>query len=85
MHMSWADPVWIRENPGLFAGVVTVIIVYMMGRLWRFSVFHGRRLKAAFAFFGGLLFERFRGRKVQELREMRYEIIDTMDVILTEY
>lgn len=45
----------------------------------------GRRLKAALAFFGGLLFERFRGRKVQELREMRYEIIDTMDVILAEY
>lgn len=84
-HLSWADPVWIRENPGLFAGVVAVIMVYMMGRLWRFSVFHGRRLKAALAFFGGLLFERFRGRKVQELRELRYEIIDTMDVILAEY
>lgn len=59
--------------------------VYLMARLWRFSLHHGGRLKIALFFFKDALLQIFRRRKLQRLRELRHEIIDTLDFIIGDY
>ena len=56
-----------------------------MARLWRFSLYHGQRLRDALYWLGDSLIEVFRGQAVRKMRDQRYAIIDAIDFIIGDY
>ena len=72
----------LAGHPVATAGGLAVLSVYLMARLWRFSLYHGQQLKDAYYWSKDSLVEILRGRDVRRLREMRYDIIDTMDFVI---
>ena len=76
---------WITAGWTYISGTMGAVAVYLMARLWRFSLYHGQRLKDAIYWMGDFTIEVFRGPFVRQLRNHRSEIIDTIDFIIGDY
>lgn len=81
----FAPAKWITASWTWISGGLGVYAVYLMARLWRFSLYHGHRLKDAVYWMGDFTIEVFRGQSVRDLRKQRHEIIDTIDFIIGDY
>ena len=82
LRMFQASIPWMRE---LSSVMVSLTLFYLMGRLWRFSLHQGSRLKDGLFFLRDAITEIFRKKHREHLRELRYEIIDTMDFIVGDF
>ncbi|MEQ9366868.1 MAG: hypothetical protein RIF32_21690, partial [Leptospirales bacterium] len=82
---TFAPAAWLTAGWTWISGALGALAVYLMARLWRFSLYHGQRLKDAAYWLGDFTIEVFRGPSVRELRKQRYEIIDTIDFIIGDY
>ncbi len=82
---SFAPADWLTTGWTWISATMGALSVYLMARLWRFSLYHGQRLKDAVYWLGDFMIEVFRGDSVRELRKQRYEIIDTIDFIIGDY
>lgn len=75
----------VGEHPGWTAATAACLTVYLAARLWRVSLFHGRRLKGAFRFFLEACMEPFLRRRLSVLRTQRAALIDHADFIIGDY
>lgn len=75
----------IAEHPNLFASGIALVSIYLMARLWRVSLFYSRRVKESFYYFLDQTLEFVRRRPLAELRDLRYEIIDHIDFLISDY
>ncbi len=76
---------WIGAHPGYFAGTAMIFSVYLMGRLWRFSLRYGARLRQALLFLWDGFRRLFGGDRLRRLREKRHEIIDAIDFLIGDF
>lgn len=67
------------------AVVLAFITVWLLIRLWRFSVKESRRFKDSLRWLFDVIYEGFHSKKVKELREKRYALIDQIDSIIEDY
>jgi len=73
------------QFPGVISAIVALFGIYLMARVWRFSAFHGARFRTGLYFMKDAMTEIFRKKRIQHLRELRCDIIDTMDFIIGDY
>lgn len=73
------------EHPGWWSGLGMILSIYLMGRLWRFSLRYGARLKQALLFVWDALRRPFMGKSMRRLREKRHEIVDTVDFLIGDF
>ncbi len=73
------------EHPVFLSILGATGAVYLMARLWRFSLFHGRRFRQGVRFLLDAISEIFLRSKLQKLREKRSELIDAMDFLIGDY
>ena len=76
---------WAGGHPGWFAGVGMLAAIYLMGRLWRFSLRYGARLRQALVFLWDGLRRIFGGERMRRLREKRHEIVDAVDFLIGDF
>ena len=76
---------WLSAAWTYISAAGGVLSVYLMARLWRFSLYHGQRLRDALYWLGDSLIEVFRGQAVRKMRDQRYAIIDAIDFIIGDY
>lgn len=75
----------VAGSPGWSSAIAASLVVYLAARLWRFSLFHGGRLRAAFRFVFDVCAEPFLRRRLSILRAQRAELIDQADFIIGDY
>jgi 1-acyl-sn-glycerol-3-phosphate acyltransferase len=75
----------IASSPGWTSALAASLVVYLAARLWRFSLFHGRRLGGAFRFILDACSEPFLRKRLQLLRSQRADLIDQADFIIGDY
>ncbi len=73
------------EHPVLMSLMGATFAVYLMARLWRFSLFHGRRFRQAVRFTLDAISELFLRKRLRKLREQRSDLIDAVDFIIGDY
>lgn len=77
--------VLVEKYPGWISLVCAGFLVYLMARLWRFSLFHGRRFKTGLHFLADCVLELFRHKRLRDLRMKRAELIDAVDFVIGDY
>ncbi|MBI3395612.1 MAG: 1-acyl-sn-glycerol-3-phosphate acyltransferase [Spirochaetia bacterium] len=75
----------VAMHPILSPLLVATAAVYLMGRLWRFSLFHGRRMRQAFSWLYDTARELLFGGRIRDLRKLRYEITDCVDFLVGDF
>ncbi|MCE9598705.1 MAG: 1-acyl-sn-glycerol-3-phosphate acyltransferase [Spirochaetia bacterium] len=75
----------VERFPGWIALFFGCFMVYLMARLWRFSLFYGRRFKTGLHFLSDCVFELFRHKRLRDLRMKRAELIDAVDFLIGDY
>lgn len=76
---------WLRSHWSQIAMGLALFSVYLMARLWRFSLRYGQRLRAAWRFALDIVLETFRKGDIERLRDQRYEIIDRLDFVIGDF
>ncbi len=88
LRRDWQLPALARHltaHTGLWSAGLATAAVYLMGRLWRFSLVNGRHLRNALTWIVEGFLEIILGRKIRELRDLRYEITDAVDFLIGDY
>ena len=70
---------------GSVAALTTALAIYLMARLWRFSLYYSRKMIAALYWSKDLIVELFRRSRIVALREKRYQIIDEIDFLISDF
>ena len=76
---------WVGAHPGWFAGTAMILAIYLMGRLWRFSLRYGARLRQALMFLWDGMLRIFGGERMRRLREKRHEVLDAVDFLIGDF
>lgn len=86
---GWITVPWFRTfvavHGSLLSATIGAFSMYLMARLWRFSLYYGQMLRDALYWMRDFFSEVFRRRKLKELRALRYEIMDMIDFIIGDF
>jgi len=75
----------LAGSPGVVSGFIAAFAIYLMARLWRFSLHHGRQFKRGLRFILDSFLEIVYRSKLRDLRAQRWELIDAMDFLIGDY